>query len=312
MIEQATDVDSALLSHGRLRALIDGRGPRIEEFLLNSYRFGGGTPSALTANLWGAYSINKILPTYVGSALRVRRSSDNAEQDIGFSGTALDTASLASFVGLDSAYVTRMYDQSGIGGDVVQVTAAKQPRLISAGVYDGFVRFDGAAHGFQSANSSGTPTGITVFLKGQLRSTGTGTQVYLELSPDGVVNAGLLAYLNVGNLRTQLYSGPSANRIGPWYNTSFRTAGVHGIRLDRTSLAGKASQLPLFTNGVSISAGGTDDGSATSPAAVASNKWNIGARDNAASLWAPLNLTSMLIYEAAKSDADMLTISGLL
>ena len=36
-----TDIESALASRGRQRALIEGRGPRVYELLLNSYRFGG-------------------------------------------------------------------------------------------------------------------------------------------------------------------------------------------------------------------------------------------------------------------------------
>lgn len=46
-----------------------------------------------------AFSLRKLKSDYAGSAIRVRRSSDNTEQDIGFVGNQLDTASLHSFVG---------------------------------------------------------------------------------------------------------------------------------------------------------------------------------------------------------------------
>jgi hypothetical protein len=43
-----------------------------------------------------AYSLKKVIRTAV-KAIRVRRSSDNAEQDIGFVGDALDVAALTLF-----------------------------------------------------------------------------------------------------------------------------------------------------------------------------------------------------------------------
>jgi hypothetical protein len=46
-----------------------------------------------------AYSLRKLRAGYIGSAIRVRRSSDNAEQNIGFIGNDLDTASMLDFVG---------------------------------------------------------------------------------------------------------------------------------------------------------------------------------------------------------------------
>jgi hypothetical protein len=46
-----------------------------------------------------AYSLRKLRTAYSGSAIRVRRSSDNAEQDIGFVDNELDTTSMLDFVG---------------------------------------------------------------------------------------------------------------------------------------------------------------------------------------------------------------------
>ena len=51
IVPRDTDIESALSSRQHQRSLIEGRTPRVSEFLLNSYRFGGGggdggTPSA--------------------------------------------------------------------------------------------------------------------------------------------------------------------------------------------------------------------------------------------------------------------------
>jgi hypothetical protein len=50
-----------------------------------------------------AYSLRKLISTYSGPSIRVRRSSDNAEQDIAFDTAGnLDTNSLLSFVGANN------------------------------------------------------------------------------------------------------------------------------------------------------------------------------------------------------------------
>jgi hypothetical protein len=86
----------------------------------------------LHPNASAAYSVRK-LKADATNALRVRRSSDNAEQDIGFVGTDLDTESLLTFVGAGNGYVTKRYDQSGNNQDEVQETATLQPIIVSSG-----------------------------------------------------------------------------------------------------------------------------------------------------------------------------------
>ena len=83
-----------------------------------------------------AFSTRKLRTAYAGSAIRVRRSSDNVEQDIGFSGNALDTTALSSFIGANSGFVVTWYDQSGNGRDITQTTTAAQPRIVNAGIID--------------------------------------------------------------------------------------------------------------------------------------------------------------------------------
>lgn len=85
-------------------------------------------------NAAAAYSVRKLRAAYTGSAIRVRRSSDNAEQNIGFDGSGnLDTSTLTSFCSGTNGFVTTWYDQSGNGKDAVQTTAANQPQIVSSG-----------------------------------------------------------------------------------------------------------------------------------------------------------------------------------
>ena len=80
-----------------------------------------------------AYSLRKLRTDYSGNAIRVRRSSDNAEQDIGFIGNDLDTASLLTFCGVGNGLITTWYDQSTNANNATQATAANQAQIVLNG-----------------------------------------------------------------------------------------------------------------------------------------------------------------------------------
>ena len=86
-----------------------------------------GVTSAVA--LWG---LRRLHPDAV-NAVRVRRSSDNTETDIGFSGDHLDTSALTTFVGAGNGFIKTWYDQSGNGRDLTQTTTANQAKVVNAG-----------------------------------------------------------------------------------------------------------------------------------------------------------------------------------
>lgn len=92
-----------------------------------------------------AYGMRRLRGAYTGSLLRIRRSSDNTEQDIGYTSTGdLDTAAIATFIGGGSGYIVNWYDQSGNGYTAAQTTAANQPLYVASGQNGRAVaRFDG-------------------------------------------------------------------------------------------------------------------------------------------------------------------------
>jgi len=97
---------------------------------------GGGGFSYLLDTYVGAeqaHSLRLLSSTYIGSCIRVRRSSDNSEQDIGFLNNVLDTISLLSFVGANDAFVVTWYDQSGNALNSLNSTASTQPQIVSSG-----------------------------------------------------------------------------------------------------------------------------------------------------------------------------------
>jgi hypothetical protein len=101
--------------------------------IINPYLFGSSLLLDTYSGASVAYSLRKIRTAYTGNAIRVRRSSDNTEQNIGFVNDVLDTAALLSFVGVGNGFVTTWYDQSGNANNATQTTALNQPQIVSSG-----------------------------------------------------------------------------------------------------------------------------------------------------------------------------------
>jgi len=70
---------------------------------------------------------------YTGFCIKVRRSSDNNELDIGFVNNELDTASLLTFVGSGDAFVSIWYGQDGNNNNAMQTVSVSQPKIVSNG-----------------------------------------------------------------------------------------------------------------------------------------------------------------------------------
>lgn len=130
----------------------------------------GGRLLDLYPGAAAAYSLRLLRSDYTGACLRVRRSSDDAEQDIGFLDNGdLDEASLLSFCGAGDGFVTTWYDQSTNARDVSQATAASQPKIVSAGsvVQENLkpaVDFDGVDDWLASSLFTAIPQPTTAFV----------------------------------------------------------------------------------------------------------------------------------------------------
>ena len=84
-----------------------------------------------------AYSVRKLSSSYSGSAFRVRRDSDNSEQDIGFDTDGnLDESALTTFVSSNNGLIVTWYDQSGNSNNATQSTSTRQMRVVSSGTID--------------------------------------------------------------------------------------------------------------------------------------------------------------------------------
>lgn len=81
----------------------------------------------------GAYSFRRLRNAYTGPAVRLRRGSDNVQQDIGFTaGGALDMAAVAAFAQGGATFVVTLYDQTTLGQHLGQADTALQPQFTDA------------------------------------------------------------------------------------------------------------------------------------------------------------------------------------
>lgn len=78
------------------------------------------------ADLWAAWAPYRLLGSFSGAYIRVRRASDDAEADCG------SDAEIAAHCGGSSGFVRTLYDQSGNGRHAHQTSQSSQPQI-----YDG-------------------------------------------------------------------------------------------------------------------------------------------------------------------------------
>jgi hypothetical protein len=91
-----------------------------------------------------AVGLRRLNDTYNAALVRVRRSSDNLELDIGATaGGDLDEAALLAHVGAGDGFVVTVYDQSGNIRNLTQANTAYQPAIVVAGA---IVRISTAAN----------------------------------------------------------------------------------------------------------------------------------------------------------------------
>jgi len=127
------------------------------------------------------YSLRRFTTGEDNNAIRVRRSSDDTEQDIGFDANGdLDSTALLAFVGTggtDNGFVSKWYDQSGNGNDAINADASEQPLIVSGGALveengKAAVDFDGVDDYLQNTSLvSSTPTTHYLTAKANPKST---------------------------------------------------------------------------------------------------------------------------------------------
>ena len=177
-----------------------------------------------TPNAAAAYSLRLLRSAYTGDAIRVRRASDNTEQDIGFVNGELDTSTLETFCSGTNGFVKTWYDQSGNGYDATQTTAANQPQIVSSGsviTLNGKPRisFDGINDFFNHSLNIGS--GYSLLL-GVVKSLYNGTAskgIYGITAPSNALMNGLIS--NANSTQWGLYTNAWKTSGYSIYNNQF-------------------------------------------------------------------------------------------
>jgi hypothetical protein len=205
-----------------------------------------------------AYSLRKLRSNYTGAAIRVRRSLDNTEQDIGFFGNNLDTDSLLAFVGVGNGFVTTWYDQQG-SNNLIQPISVAQPQIVNNSIVNLMnnkltLTLNGSSHFMQSTVFTTIPqptTKITVnnFTNINLRYVldgssslrqilGTGANVW-RMFAGNLLDYATSPSLNVQYLQFALYNGSSSNlsvNSNNFANVNVGANGLNQITFGRSAL----------------------------------------------------------------------------
>jgi hypothetical protein len=125
------------------------------------------------------WALRKRNASYSGPAVRVRRTSDNTEMDIGFAANGgLNTAAFTSFVGSSTARVTKWYDQSSFQRHLAQASLPNQPTMRLDGPNSlPTIDFLGAEQMYCSAIWSGASSRLLVSACQNLTAGGQGDYV---------------------------------------------------------------------------------------------------------------------------------------
>ena len=275
------------------------------------------TLAGYSSNLWAVYSTRLHVAGYAGSALRVRRSSDNTEQDIGFVGGLLDTASLATFVGANNGLVSKWYDQSGGGNDFAQATTSLQPSIVSSGTILPGVTTDGISQYMKTVTNSGTPQAATAFAKWKQTNQ---TATYQGFLTQGLLSASLgsvewdwnasAAYF----VRILMGASSSAYQETGYDQTASAPSGtVQSCTWDFTQSSIPAAST-MYLAGNQQSAGVQSDSGSQPPTSTHLNAqpWVFADARGGGVIPAPLQAETIVIFQQAESVSNHQDISSIL
>lgn len=202
-------------------------------------------------NASAAYSLRKLRTAYSGSAVRVRRSIDNTEQDIGFDGSGnLNTSALQTFVGYQNLMIqSQTFNTSWTGiNQTITLNATTDPIGGNTGNRMNETSANGVHFFFQSAGSSTGLCTISVYAKKFTRD-------WIRISEDG--GTGKIAWFNInlgtiGTVQTGFQNAQIQNVGNGWYRCS--------VQITNKTGTGNFAIGSATANGVESFVGSASDG----------------------------------------------------
>jgi hypothetical protein len=277
---------------------------------LQQFVFKASPLTAISAAAGAAYSLRKLYCAYAGSAILVRRSSDNTTLAIGFTANGdLDTASMKTFVGANNGFIATWYDQSGNGNTATAPANGNQPQIIAAGVVKRqnslpTAVFDGASSYLTILYAAGsmnlaTASTCNAVLARTAAAGGTCDAVFCQQYTGGNISAALSwnSLPAPGTTLAYGYYPPG------WQNAELPvdvTVNTDNI-ITGTILSGAVN-----TTAINLYQNGTLETAMTNQTTVGANSglaFNIGKRWDLAN-YAPINLQELIVFTSVLSTTD--------
>jgi hypothetical protein len=219
-----------------------------------------GALDAYTTNLVALYSpFKRLLASYTGNGIRVRRSSDSTLQWIGFNADgSFDETSYLAFIGAGNGFAHTVADQSGAARDVTQSTTAAQPQIAKDANGDYYLYAPGAGFTTTSMPVTGLSIACTDFTLWTVSSSSGYAFVPIMTRDDGLLKerqiinygssfaatiqdnaVGTLA--TIGSTNTNVYSvilaaGSGGNKMSNRLTTATGTRVVNSCTINRMGI----------------------------------------------------------------------------
>ncbi|MGH2412114.1 MAG: arabinofuranosidase catalytic domain-containing protein [Microcystaceae cyanobacterium] len=257
-------------------------------------------------NCTAAWSTRK-LDSGITNSMRIRRTSDNAETDIGFTGDFdLDTSAIATHCSGTTCTVTTLYDQSGNSRNITNTTSADQPTIYQSGATEvtasglskAALLFDNASDFLFRNDRSGVGAGnAPITFAVVVDSTGTGNDGIITLGEDDTLPA-LGANFTLNLAASDLVSFHRRNSISRDY-TSGNNRSCISIVVTHPS-GGDVSSVEYWENGIDQTESGTGGQTGTWALPSTSNRTWIGVGHTLSStnVWYQGHIAEVIIYNA--------------
>ncbi len=270
----------------------------------NLKRLHSSVQSDLLLNLFQndccAYSLRKLRLNYTGAAIRVRRSSDNSEKDIGFSGVDLDVSDLETFVGSGDGFVKTIFDQSVNARDLSQATNLKQAKIATSGIVNTLnnrpvLIFDGINDNYIRGVSAGE------------LSSNTMSAFVVVQSDDDAIEGRVFQMDRNGEYFFILREDFTADEIELFSNNiAISTPYTYGVHNQITSIS-----LKGVLNGTELFIDGSTEGTSTSNwgSTLIENTMSIGSDRKGTGFFAKMRFQELVVFDDDKN-TDRISIEG--
>lgn len=209
-------------------------------------------------------------------------------------------------MGSNSAFVTTFYDQTATGINLVQATAASQPRIVNAGAFDGAAIFDGTNDWMSAASVPFGTSYAAVYAKAAIPNQSPG-KILLESSINYNNNTGAFVWYVENNLHSLGLRGSVS------WRRDFSIASATSLRtitcLYQMAVADNVIAQQRFRTGSAYVPQAGNQGTPAAPStSFTSQTLYLGCRAGS-SFFAPVQIHTLAIY-AAGTDAIVSSIEA--